>query len=85
MIAVDTNILIYAHRKDNPFQEKARNWLEKIIQTEDSCGIPYHCIIEFHDVRIAALCLENGVSVLYSADRDFTRFPRLKVINPLIE
>lgn len=36
-----------------------------------------------HDARIAALCLQHGVSELWSADRDFGRFPRLKVINPL--
>ncbi len=37
-----------------------------------------------HDARIAALCLYHGVEELWSADRDFSRFPRLKVRNPLI-
>jgi toxin-antitoxin system PIN domain toxin len=37
-----------------------------------------------HDARVAALCLANGVSELWSADRDFGRFPALKVRNPLI-
>lgn len=37
-----------------------------------------------HDARIAALCLSHGVSELWSADRDFTRFPELKTRNPLI-
>jgi toxin-antitoxin system PIN domain toxin len=36
-----------------------------------------------HDARIAALCLHHGVRELWSADRDFSRFPRLKVRNPL--
>lgn len=36
-----------------------------------------------HDARIAALCLSNGVRELWTADRDFSRFPRLKVVNPL--
>lgn len=36
-----------------------------------------------HDARIAALCLSHGVSELWSADRDFSRFPSLKVRNPL--
>ena len=37
-----------------------------------------------HDARIAALCLEHGVSELWTADRDFSRFPQIKVTNPLI-
>lgn len=37
-----------------------------------------------YDARIAALCLQHGVSELWSADRDFGRFPRMKVINPLV-
>jgi len=38
-----------------------------------------------HDARIAALCLHHGVSELWSADRDFSAFPQLKVRNPLIK
>jgi predicted nucleic acid-binding protein len=37
-----------------------------------------------HDARIAALCLSHGVSELWSADRDFSRFPDLKTRNPLV-
>ena len=37
-----------------------------------------------HDARIAALCLTNGVQALWTADRDFSRFPRLRTVNPLI-
>lgn len=37
-----------------------------------------------HDARIAALCLQHGVTTLWSADRDFSRFGRLKVVNPLV-
>ena len=37
-----------------------------------------------HDARVAALCLANGVSELWTADRDFGRFPSLKVRNPLV-
>jgi predicted nucleic acid-binding protein len=38
-----------------------------------------------HDARIAAICLSHGVSELWSADRDFSRFPALVIRNPLIE
>jgi toxin-antitoxin system PIN domain toxin len=37
-----------------------------------------------HDARIAAICLAHGVNVLWTADRDFSRFPELNVHNPLI-
>ena len=37
-----------------------------------------------HDARIAALCLDHGVRELWTADRDFSRFPRLRTRNPLV-
>jgi toxin-antitoxin system PIN domain toxin len=37
-----------------------------------------------HDARIAALCLQHGVTELWSADRDFGRFADLTVTNPLV-
>lgn len=40
---------------------------------------------QVHDARIAALCLQHGVRELWSADRDFGRFPLLKTTNPLVE
>ena len=36
-----------------------------------------------YDARVAALCLHHGVRELWSADRDFSRFPGLRVSNPL--
>lgn len=37
-----------------------------------------------HDARIAAICIQHGVDVLWTADRDLSRFPSLKVQNPLV-
>jgi len=37
-----------------------------------------------HDARIAAICLQHNVRELWSADRDFSRFPQLTVVNPLL-
>ena len=37
-----------------------------------------------HDTCIAALCLQHGAAKLWSADRDFSRYPALKVVNPLV-
>jgi uncharacterized protein len=39
---------------------------------------------QHHDARIAAICLENASNELWSADREFSRFPQIKVRNPLI-
>ena len=40
---------------------------------------------QIHDARIAALCQSHGVRKLWTADRDFGRFPALKVKNPLVK
>lgn len=37
-----------------------------------------------HDARIAAICLNHGVAELWTADRDFSAFPDLRVRNPLL-
>jgi uncharacterized protein len=36
-----------------------------------------------HDARVAAICVQHDVRELWSADRDFSRFPAVKTINPL--
>ena len=142
MIAVDTNILVYAHRGDSPWHERADRVVAELAEGSASWGIPWPCVYEFfaivthpriynpptpavdaliqidhwlesptlvllhegdafwtplralldqagvqggavHDARIAALCLRHGVRTLYSADRDFSRFPELSTDNPL--
>ncbi len=39
---------------------------------------------QVHDARVVALCRIHGVEQLWSADRDFGRFPGLAVTNPLV-
>jgi len=51
--------------------------LQSLIQSGKVCGP------QVHDARIAALCSYHGVTELWTADRDFGRFPKLKVRNPL--
>ena len=143
MIAVDTNILVYAHRAEAPFHTQAFDCLKSLAEGGKPWGIPVSCLHEFlavvtnhkvfnpassfeqalaqvdawlaspqaqvlhsgsqhwrilseltrkaklqggqfHDARIAAICLENGVSLLWSADRDFGRFRALKTVNPMV-
>ena len=59
--------------------EPAGYWpvLERLLASGQVTGA------KVHDARIAALCLCHGVSELWSADRDFSRFPELKTRNPL--
>jgi len=143
VIALDTNILVYAHRAENKFYPAARELVERLAEGRNAWAIPWSCIHEFysavtnrrifavpspkeaaiaqvkawlgsprlvllhegsdhwnllrefidagqitgpmvHDARIAAICVTHGVSELWSADRDFNRFPQLNVRNPLI-
>jgi uncharacterized protein len=143
LIALDSNLLIYAHRRDTEQYLSARAQLEDLAMGRAPWAIPYPCVHEFirnvtdpriyadptsldrafdqvsawmdsptlrllgegrahlkllgdvaregrvrgaaiHDARIAAICLEHGVSELWTADRDFGRFPSLKTRNPLV-
>ncbi len=144
MIAVDTNILVYAHRVEAPFHEAAHVCVKGLAEGAQAWGIPVSCLHEFlavvtnpkvfkpassvaqataqvdawlasprahvlhsgahhwpvlsglarsaklqggqfHDARIAAICLEHGVRELWTADRDFSRFKGLKTVNPLVQ
>lgn len=143
MIAVDTNLLVYAHRRDSAFHVAAARSLAALAQAPAPWAIPWPCVHEFysavtnvrvykpastpvqasaqldawfaspslvllheteqhwatlhrllidaratgglvHDARVAAICLDHDVAELWSADRDFNRFPRLSVRNPLV-
>ena len=144
MIAVDTNILVYSHREESPWHQRAAERLTSLAEGSAAWAIPWPCLHEFfakvthagifapptgsavaiaflgellkspslvllaegdgyferfcevvrvgriigprvHDARIAALCLEHGVSELWTADRDFGRFPALAARNPLVD
>ena len=143
MIAVDTNILIHAHRAESPWHGSARACLDDLASSDSTWAIPWPCVHEFlavvthprvfkpptpvpralkqvsfwlesptlvllgeasgywdalsslvlssgvagprvHDARVAALCHFHRAEELWSADRDFSRFPGLKVRNPLV-
>ena len=47
MIAVDTNILVYAHREDSPFHEAAFQRIAEIAEGPASWAIPWPCLNEF--------------------------------------
>lgn len=142
MIGLDTNVLVYAHRSEVPFHERASSRLTELLRGPEAVALCWPVIHEFlgvvtngriyrsptpmptaveqvktwcaaprltvvkesmqhlavladlcqagevsgpmiHDARVAAIYLENGVSEVWSADRDFSRFPQLRVVNPL--
>lgn len=47
MIAVDTNLLVYAHRPESPYHERALTELTSLQQTPRSWGLPWPCVHEF--------------------------------------
>jgi len=47
MIAVDTNILVYAHREDSVWHEPAYNTVRELAEGLSSWAIPWPCIHEF--------------------------------------
>ncbi len=50
MIAVDTNILVYAHRKDSPFHIKASKIVAEFAESSKPWAIPWSCIHEFFSI-----------------------------------
>ena len=46
MIAVDTNVLVYAHRAESPFHAKARDVLRELAESAQAWAIPWPCLHE---------------------------------------
>ena len=47
MIAVDTNVLVYAHRVDSPWHVPARAAVTALAEASVLWAIPWPCIHEF--------------------------------------
>jgi len=75
MIALDTNILVYAHRRDMPQHTLALRAMQRLVAEDRTWAVPWPCIHEF----LAAVSPQ-----LWTADRDFSYFPELKTENPLV-
>ena len=53
--AIDTNLLVYAHNRNSPFHESAKNFIETVMNERDENGnlsvcIPAQVFIEFISV-----------------------------------
>jgi len=47
VIAIDTNILVYAHRRDMPLHEEAATRLAELANGAAAWAIPWACVSEF--------------------------------------
>ena len=47
MIAVDSNVLVYAHREDSPWNERANACLVRLAEGRAPWAIPWPCVHEF--------------------------------------
>ena len=47
MIAVDTNLLVYAHREESPWHDSAYEVIETLAQGPAPWAIPWPCLHEF--------------------------------------
>lgn len=50
MIAVDTNILVAAHRRDHEWHEQANEKIREIAEGIKSWLLPFHCLVEFYAI-----------------------------------
>ena len=47
MIAIDSNLLVYAHREDSSWHEAAGNVLRSLAECREAWAIPWPCVHEF--------------------------------------
>jgi uncharacterized protein len=57
---------------------------DHLVHLSDVLLASGHVGPKVHDAKIAAICLAHDVRELWSADRDFSKFPGLRVVNPLV-
>ncbi len=50
MIAVDTNVLVYAHRRDSPFHDSAGLRVRQLAEGRSTWAIPWPCLHEFFSI-----------------------------------
>jgi len=50
MIAVDTNLLVYAHRRESRYHETCRALISSLAEGHSRWAIPWPCIYEFFSV-----------------------------------
>ena len=54
MIALDTNLLVYAHRNDSPFHDAAKSAVDGLVGSGAVWALPWPCLHEFISVVTSA-------------------------------
>ena len=50
MIALDTNILVHAHRRDASLHDKASTLVKRLAESPTPWGVCYHSLVEYYGV-----------------------------------
>ena len=50
MIAIDTNLLVYAHRRESGFHDRASARVAELVASGSAWAIPWPCLHEFYGV-----------------------------------
>jgi uncharacterized protein len=50
LIAVDTNVLVYAHRRDSPFHDAAAAAIREVAESPAPWALPWPCVHEFYSI-----------------------------------
>ena len=50
MIAIDTNLLVYAHRRESSYHQQANDLVRDLAEGESRWAIPWPCMYEFFSV-----------------------------------
>jgi toxin-antitoxin system PIN domain toxin len=84
MIAVDTNLLIYAHREELVQHHKARQLLEQLAEGKGHWAIPVFCLGEFLRVMTHVRLWEQPFSASEAcmAINNILASPSLRVLMP---
>lgn len=62
MILIDANLLIYAVDADSPQHAAARRWLERLLSSDASVGLPWIVILAFIRITTRAGVLRRQLS-----------------------
>lgn len=82
MIAVDTNLLVYAHRADLPWHRVAAERLTSLSESSASWAIPWPCAHEFFAKVTHPRIFKQPSSTAVALDfvRELLRAPGLRMI-----
>ncbi|MCY4058014.1 MAG: PIN domain-containing protein [Gammaproteobacteria bacterium] len=83
MIAVDTNVLVYAHRRESGLGNAANALMKELAEGDTSWAIPWPCCFEFLSVVTNRRIWKDNASTQDQAWRQFeawTESPSMRLI-----